>query len=200
MNAFYQSNQHIPVELHTSKKKKRMTLGGKIATGTSSTMKELKARLGDKWEVNSAGDTMRALAKERGVDFYDFVFNLPDDADDVVDERTRQFLKKDYVIAEGRCTHGFADREHTVTVLLDASDEVRLERYFYREKRQHPDLTKEEAYKKMTERDHLDIDRFKKVTDTDEYIYDQKFFDLIIDSGKHTLEEVVQEILKHLEN
>lgn len=176
-----------------------MTLGGKIATGTSSTLKELKARLGDTWQINSAGDTMRGLAKERGVDFYDFVFNLPADANSIVDERTKEFLKQDYVIAEGRCAHGLAERDHTVTVWLDAADDVRLERYFSREKKKYPELTREEAWQKIVERDALDVDRYKEATGTDEYIYDRKFFDLVIDSGKHSLEEVVQIILEHLE-
>lgn len=181
-------------------KKKRLTLSGKIATGTSSVLRELKSALGDKWQICSAGDAMRALAKERGVDFYDFVFNLPDDADDIVDAGVKRLLQSDYTIAEGRCSHGFAPREYAITVLLDAPEDIRLERYFNREVKKYPTLTREQALETMHKRDALDVDRYKKVTKTDEYIYDPKHFDIIIDSGICSVDEIVREILNLIES
>jgi cytidylate kinase len=182
-------------------RKKRATIGGKIATGTSSVLRELKARLGSKWNVYSTGDAMRKLADSHGREFYEFLFNPPKDIDidQIIDDTAREWLKEDCVIVDSRCAHGYAPRDKTLTILLDASDEVRFSRYFNREKKKNPELTEIDAQNAMNKRDALDIDRFKKATGTDEYIYDPKHFDVIFNSGELSVESIVNKIIDLLD-
>lgn len=182
-------------------KKKRVTIGGKIATGTSSVLAELKNKLDSKWKMYSTGDAMRNLAESHGQNIYDFVQNPPVgvDIDQIIDDMARAWLEKDYTILDSRCAHGYAPREKTLTILLDAPDEVRLERYFNREKNKKSELTKEAAHERMNMRDALDIPRFQKATNTDAHIYNPEHFDLILDSHQMSVDEIVNKILSSIE-
>lgn len=174
----------------------KITIGGLSGTGKGTVAKMLAERLG--FQLSSAGNFMREIAKEKGyatlLDFQKEIHsenNTDFSADTAVDERTKKFaLENDNFVIEGRlCAHmaPFAFK-----ILLTCSDEERFKRVSFRQK-----VSVEEAEKETLEREKLYSDFYQRFYKIDNYL-DEKYYDFAVDTTNILPEEIVEKIINKL--
>lgn len=174
----------------------KITIGGLSGTGKGTVAKMLAEKLG--FELNSAGNFFRELAKEKGFDslleFQKFAHsesNTDFSVDIEVDQRTKKFgEKKDRFIIEGRlCAHMIP---LAFKILLKCSDEERFRRVSYRQK-----ISVEESKLETLEREKLYTDFYKRFYKIDDYL-DESHYDLVVDTTNMLPEEIVENIINKL--
>lgn len=177
-------------------KNKKITIGGLSGTGKGTVAKMLAEKLG--FELNSAGNFFRELAKERGFDsVLDFQKSVHSEehadfsVDVEVDERTKRFgLEKNNFIIEGRlCAHMIPD---AFKILLTCVDEERFRRVSYRQK-----ISVEEAKSETLEREKLYTDFYKRFYKINDYL-NKSHYDLVVDTTNMLPEEIVENIINKL--
>jgi predicted cytidylate kinase len=175
----------------------KITIGGLSGTGKGTVARMLSEKLG--FQLNSAGNFFRELAKEKGYDsVLDFqkVIHSEENTDFSVDietdERTKKFgLENTNFVIEGRlCAHMIPD---AFKVLLTCLEEERFRRVAKRQK-----LAIEEAKKETLERENLYTSFYKRFYKIEDYL-DEKYYDLVIDTTNIGPEEIVQNIINKLQ-
>lgn len=164
----------------------KITIFGMAGTGTSSTGKQLARELD--FPFVSGGDMARLVAKELGLDLIELEeLSKTDKKYDLLrDERLKQFGVENYnCVVEARL--GWYAVPDSFKIKLTCSDEVRLHRIAKREQKSF-----EQVEQETHEREEAIRERFLHYynMDFDKETEDENF-DLVIDTGKHNLEEVV---------
>ncbi len=177
-------------------KNSKITIGGLSGTGKGTVAKLLAEQLD--FELSSAGNFFRELAKEKGFDslleFQQSIHsenNTDFSVDIAVDEKTKKFGKeKDCFIIEGRlCAHMIPA---AFKILLTCSDEERFRRVSERQK-----ISIDEAKIETLKREELYTNFYKRFYKIENYL-DKKHYDLIVDTTSVLPEEIVKEIIKNL--
>jgi predicted cytidylate kinase len=174
----------------------KITIGGLSGTGKGTVAKMLAEKLG--FQLSSAGNFMREIAKEKGFDtLLDFQKSIHSkdnkdfSADISVDERTKKFAQEnDKFVIEGRlCAHMIPE---AFKIALNCSDEERFKRVALRQK-----MTVQKAEKETLERERLYTDFYKRFYKIENYL-DESHYDLIIDTTNILPEDIVEKIINKL--
>jgi CMP/dCMP kinase len=167
----------------------KITIFGMAGTGTSSTGKQLALGLG--YPFVSGGDIARITASELGmtVNEIDELSKTDKKIDILRDDHMREFSQKHAnCVIEARL--GWFIVPESFKVKLFCSDEVRLERISKRE-----DKSIEQVRQETEHREDAIRERFFNYygIDFDKETADDKF-DLVIDTGKNSLDQVISMI------
>jgi len=166
----------------------QITITSASGVGSSSTLAQLRLRLGDKFEYMSGGDAMREIAKNYKLSIEDFVNFLHEhpEIDYEIDHKQREFAQKNYRVIESRLAHVFCP--HGFHVLLTCPAKKRAERLTKK-----LNLPFNECLRKTIERDVNDEKRYAKIYPGS--IWPQTDFDHVISTEENPPEIVAQIIL-----
>ncbi|HLI05901.1 MAG TPA: cytidylate kinase family protein [Ktedonobacteraceae bacterium] len=170
-----------------------ITISGEVATGKSSLADAVIALLPG-WKRVNTGQRFRDFSAARGMSIQQ-VSILPDEVHKAFDNSQRELLKEESnIVVEGRLSgwlaHGLDD---VLKVYCYAPLDVRAERYMRRE---HVDQAR--AVADIEYRDSRDVEKFKRIYGVDDYRAPE-FYDLLVDTSKHTPEELAQQVVKALQ-
>jgi cytidylate kinase len=188
-------------------KKKIITISGQAGSGKSSTADSVAKVLG--FQRFSGGDFTRKIALEMGISLNELTKKQEKDKsmDERVDEEIKKAGEMENVVIDSRLAFHWIPE--SFKVFLDLSPEVAKERIARDLKnnilRQQSENShnSEEIYAKIIERLKSEIKRYKEYYGIADYT-DKNNFDLVIDTNKNNLEEVVDivvsEYKKWMEN
>lgn len=183
-------------------KKRIITIAGRPGSGKSSTAKKLAETLG--YQHFSSGDLFRALGKERGVDVLQANLSAEENAeiDYLVDARLREIGEtEDQIVIDSRTAWHWIPASFKIFLDLDltraaeriiaVADAARIG-----SENMHSDPAK---YAQILQ-NRLDSEtrRYKKLYGIDPY--NMSNYDLVVDTEKHGLEEVVSIVLDGFKN
>ncbi|HAS80737.1 MAG: Cytidylate kinase [Candidatus Nomurabacteria bacterium GW2011_GWE1_32_28] len=174
-------------------KKEIITICGSLGSGKSSTAKKVAEIL--EFKHFSSGDFFRQAGIDLGLSVTELNIKAETDPqiDVMVDEKLRQLNHSEKIVIDSRTAYHWIPE--SFKVYLDLSTDIAKERILNSikenklRKQSEQVNTSEELLKKMTERFESEQKRYwdlYKINNTD-----KKQFDLIIDTNKNNLEEVV---------
>ena len=162
----------------------RITISGLPGSGTTSLTYHL-AEI-HRFDVISAGEVFRQMAKEREFSLADFGIFCEEDpsVDKLIDERQREIvLSNSHIIAEGRLS-GWMIPEADLKIWLKASLECRVMRIFDRDRFSDPQIAMQET----KDREGCEALRYKQYYDID--IGSLSPYHLVLDSEMWTVEQL----------
>jgi len=169
----------------------KITISGIGGVGKGTISKLLAQKLN--YEVKSGGDFFREMAKNKGMNLYDFeeyVKKYPE-FDYKLDEMQKDFGEKnDNFVLESRIGWYFVP--DSFKIKLTCEENERLRRI---QERDGGEI--EEIAQKEKQRLEAINERYKNLYQIENFL-DDKNFDLIIDTTNLSPEEIVQKILKKL--
>jgi CMP/dCMP kinase len=179
-------------------RKEIITIAGAPGSGKSSTADLVAKELG--FKRFSSGDFMRKVALERGMSLNELSIQAENDEsiDRNIDEEVKRTGKLDKIVLDSRL--GFHWIPESFKVYLDLPLEVAQERIWSNLKenklRQRSERASslEEVYQKITSRLESEKKRYLELYDIDHT--DKKNYNLVIDTNKNNLHEVVHIILE----
>ena len=179
-------------------KKHIITISGLLGSGKSSTARKISERLNSKHY--SAGEVMRQLGKEQGIDDVR-AFNLSienkQDFDFQVDERTKLIGEtEENVVFDGHMVGHFIPDSFRVFLSLDevkAAERILAGMTPERRDSEHVSDSPAEYALLLRERKDSNVRRYRDLYQVDPYL--PELYDLVIDTDNHSLEEVVEMIL-----
>lgn len=167
-----------------------IAISGKSGCGNTT----ISTMLADKLGLTLVNYTFRSLAEEMGISMAELCKRAEESTqfDRIVDKRQLELGN------EGNCVLGsrlaiWLLRSATLKVFLTAPEEVRIQRIANRE---HTPV--EIVARETIERDQKDHNRYLKLYGIDNDSFD--FADLVIDTGKHTPEQAVEQIAERLQS
>jgi len=170
-----------------------ITISGTPGSGKSTVAEILEEKLGLKYIYS--GMIFRDLAKEHKMSLEEFGKFCEENSkvDKELDNRQLEILKKGNVILEGRMAGWLAHLNNipALKVSIDANLETRAKRIVKREKGSVEDRIRE-----ILERERSEAIRYKNYYNI--ILRDKSIYDLIIDSGDKTPEEIADIIIKKI--
>lgn len=178
-------------------KKEIITICGGLGSGKSSTAKKVAEILG--FQHFSSGDFFRQVGLELGLSINEINKRAETDPkiDEMTDQKLRNMRDKEKVVIDSRTAYHWIPE--SFKIYLDLSQEIAKDRVLNSLKENKLRMeseqisSAEEAYEKMQERFLSEQKRYwtlYKINNTD-----KNNFDLIIDTNKNNLEEVVNIIV-----
>jgi len=170
-----------------------ITISGSPGSGKTTAAKLLAEKL--KLKYVYSGDIFREMAKKHKMSLEEFgkYCERHREIDQQLDDHQLKILTKGNVIVEGRISGWIAHRNkiRAVKVLIDTDIETRAGRVV---KRENGDIHKRK--KEMLTREKSEATRYKKYYNID--LKDKSIYDVVIDSGDKTPEEIVDIIVKKI--
>ena len=160
------------------KKRKRgfvITVSGLSGAGKTTIAKSIAEELN--FRYLSAGEIFRNTAKERNINFIDFVRNRSPQFDLDVDSRVLSCAMKGNVVLDGRLTGWVAGDWADFRIWVRCPIAIRAKRVAKRDK-----ITFDEAISQIRKRDNADIKIYKKIYKID--LLDDSIYDLVIDTSR----------------
>jgi len=178
--------------------KNQISITADSGVGSTTTSKKLLEYFGySPYRWVNAGAIMRSFAKELGISIEEFAkhtLNTPHEKyDERCDDEIRRFGEHDYVIFEGRLVHHFAP--HAFHVLLKCDPLIRAKR----RAKDFPGVNESDLLDMIDKRDKANRERYSKIYGP-EVLWDESKFDLVIDTGVSTPEEIVFKIVEGHKN
>jgi cytidylate kinase len=171
-----------------------ITISGLPGTGKTTVARLLEKHLGLRYVYS--GEIFRQLAQKYKMTLEEFgtYCETHREIDEELDQYQLGILQKGNVIVEGRISGWLAFQNHipAVKVLLEADIDIRAGRIV---KREQGDVKKRK--KEILKREKSEATRYKKYYGID--VRDTSIYDVIIDAGDKTPEEIMEIIVKHLE-
>ena len=173
----------------------RITISGPPGSGKTTACKLLAEKLGFEYVIS--GNVFREMAQKLGLSLADFgkLCESDPEYDRMIDDSmmTTALTKQD-IIVEGRLAGHLLARQDVISfkVLIDAEPRIRASRISERE---GEDLDR--ATEDMLERERSEAVRYMQYYHID--ITDKSVYDLIVDSGDKTPEQIVDLIVKGME-
>jgi len=166
-----------------------ITVGGSIGSGKSTLAKMLAKELG--YSYHSVGEILRSMAKEMGISLIQMSLLAEKDAqiDKKLDEKQKELAKGD-VIMDSRLGAYIIDKAD-FKIWLDAPPEVQADRIAGRD-----GLSKGEAIEHIARREASEAERYRNIYGID--VYDQSVYDLVLDTGDLTKQEMLEKCLEAL--
>jgi len=169
-----------------------ITVSGLAGTGTTSVSRKLKEKLG--YEYIYAGKIFRDEAEKLGMEIGEFANHLMDnpDMDKAIDHKMVEFAKAHpNCILEGRLSAWMMEKYEidALKILLIAPKKVSAARVAGRD-----NMSLKEAMKKVSDRDSIDRERYKKLYEID--IHDDSIYDFEFDTSEFSVDEEVEIILQ----
>ena len=183
-------------------KKDIITICGGLGSGKSSTARGVAKELG--FEHFSSGDFFRQVGLELGLSINELNKKAETDPqiDIMTDDKLRQMRSRDKIVIDSRTAYHWIPE--SFKVYLDLSPEIAKQRVLNNLKenalraQSEQSNTVEEVYTKMIERFESEQKRFWDLYKIDNTKKDQ--FDLVVDTDKNNLQEVVSIILREYKN
>lgn len=183
-------------------KKEIITISGTLGSGKSSTSDLVAKELG--YTRFSSGDFMRKIAVDMGITLPELQKKAEQDneIDLKIDEEVRKAGNKDKIVIDSRLAFHWIPE--SFKVYLDLPPEIAKERILHNlkenqlRKQSEDSSTPEEIYEKILTRLESEKNRYKKIYGIDHT--DKNNFDLVIDTNKNNLNEVVEIIIKEYKN
>lgn len=179
-------------------KKRIITIGGRPGSGKSTTSKRVAEVL--EYERFSSGDFMRSIAKERGITIEELnrIAEREPALDEEVDGKLRALGNSTNFVIDSRLAFHWIPS--SFKVYLHLSREESAHRIFNdqsgkRTKSSENAKTPEETLEFLEERLKSERKRYKELYDIDPY--DEKNYDLTIDTGSSDIEKVIKTIVEH---
>ena len=170
-----------------------ITISGLPGTGKTTVAKLLEQRLGLRYVYS--GEIFRQLAQRNHMSLEEFgkYCESHREIDEELDRYQLGILKEGDVILEGRLSGWLAYQNHirATKILLQADIAIRASRIV---KREQGDVEKRK--KEILKREKSEATRYKKYYGID--ISDTSIYDVIIDAGDKTPEQIMQIIIDHL--
>lgn len=179
-------------------KKEIITINGTIGSGKSSTADLVAKKLG--FTRFSSGDFMRKIALEMGISLNELSKKAETDpeTDKKIDEEVRRAGEKEKIVIDSRLAFHWI--LNSFKVYLDLSPEIAKERILNNlkentlRKQSEESSTSEEIYQKIISRLESEKKRYKELYSIDHT--DKNNYDLVVDTEKNNLEQVVEIILR----
>jgi predicted cytidylate kinase len=170
-----------------------ITISGTPGSGKSTVAKLLEDKLGLKYVYS--GQIFREMAKKYNMSLEEFGKFCEENSeiDKELDSRQLEILRKGEIILEGRLAGWLAhlNNINAFKVALIADLDTRSERIVKREKG-----SVEKRKKEILERERSEVLRYKNYYNID--VKDISIYDIVIDSGDKTPEEIVDIIIGKL--
>ena len=170
-----------------------ITISGLPGTGKTTVAKLLEKQLGLRYVYS--GEVFRQLAEKYHMSLEEFGYYCEShrEIDEELDRHQLDVLRQGNVIVEGRISGWLAyqNKIPAVKVLLQADIAVRVGRVV---KREQGDIEKRK--KEILKREKSEATRYKNYYGID--VTDTSIYDVIIDAGNKTPEEIMTFIVKHL--
>jgi predicted cytidylate kinase len=169
----------------------KITISGKICTGKSTLFHMLTSKL--EWETFSTSKYFRTYAAEKG-----FSIGKAEEQNKVITQKVDYMVRdmlssKEHLIAEGWMTGVMGyDVQDACKVLLTCPDTERFKRYSIRES-----VTIGQAKKEIMEREKNLLTTLYAIYGIDD-ILDPKRYNVVIDTSKHSLSEVLDLVLHEI--
>lgn len=181
-------------------KYRNITISGRVGTGSTTLLKELKTYLQPQgWEFFSGGEFMRQYAIDHGlIDENQLKHHnataYSEDFDKQVDFGMRdRLMKKEKQVMEADLAGFMAQGVPGVLkVLLVCHDDVRVDRVANRD-----EVTIEEAKEHVFDREHDNVAKWERLYGTGDF-WNPKNFDLVIDTYSNSKIETVDKVLAAL--
>lgn len=179
-------------------KKRIITISGPPGSGKSSTAKGVAQQLG--FKHFSSGDLFRALAKEHGLDTLQANLSAEEDAkfDRLVDGRLQEIGRtEDQLVLDSRTAWHWMPESFKVFLHLDlevAAQRILNEMDDQRLANEHIHRDPVEYATVLQRRLESEARRYKAKYDINPY--NESNYDLVIDSGKNSLEQVIEIIIQ----
>ena len=171
-----------------------ITISGNPGSGKSTVAELLEKKLGIKYIYS--GMIFRELAEKYNMTLEEFGKYCEDnrDIDKELDDRQLEILEKGNVILEGRLAGWLAHSNNisAFKVAIIADIDIRAKRIVKREKG-----SVETKKKEILERERSENTRYKKYYNVD--LKDTSIYDIVIDSGDKTPEEIIDIIIQKLD-
>jgi len=173
-----------------------IAVSGRIAVGASTLAKTLTQKLG--WPLRDASQIFRDVTAQMGfnleTDVSQAVENRDDLIDKEVDDKTLAVLKENHHVVVTSKLAGFLSQDisHTFRILIICPQEKRIHRYAA-SRGYSPDKAKE----LLILRERLDQQKWERLYGKQDFFAPANFH-LVIDSGRLSLEEEVELVLRHL--
>jgi len=171
-----------------------ITISGTPGSGKSTVAEILKDKLGIKYVYS--GMIFRDMAKKYNMSLEEFGKYCESNSkiDRELDDKQLEILRKGDVILEGRLAGWLAhlNKIPALKVSVDTDLDTRAKRIV---KREEGDVEKRK--KEILKREKSEALRYKKYYNID--LNDNSIYDIIVDSGDKTPEEIVEIILEKLE-
>lgn len=179
-------------------KKEIITIAGAPGSGKSSTADLVAKELN--FKRFSSGDFMRKIALEKGLSLNELSIRaeINEEIDKIIDSEVKKVGENNKIVVDSRLAFHFIP--NSFKVFLDLPLEISKERIFDNLKinklRQESEgsLNKEEVYKKIVSRLESERKRYKELYNINHT--DKRNFDLVIDTNKNNLNQVVEIILR----
>lgn len=172
---------------------KNIAICGDVGTGKGTLAKNLQKKLG--WEILSTGEFFRRYHKEHNLPMVD-TLDIPEELDRKVDMgfQERMLSEKDHIFESHLAGWLSKDFPTTFKILLTCDKQEAMRRISKRE-----GITPEEAEQTSWKRSRLLDQKFKRLYDVDN-CYNPEYFDLVIDTTNITPEEVLNVVLKNIQD
>ena len=173
-----------------------ITISGKAGSGKSTVARELAKQL--KLRHYSIGDLMRQMAKKRNISLLELGKAAEKDKsiDKELDERQMKLGKgENNFVIDGRLTAHFIPNAD-VKVFLECEDSVRAERILKDERKDERNKDINDVISKIRERESSERKRYKQYYGID--YYDEDMYNLVIDTTKMNVKEVVGRIIDNI--
>lgn len=170
-----------------------ITISGKAGSGKST----IAGGLAKKLELKhySIGDLMRQLAREKRMSLNELskLAEKDESIDLELDKKQIELRDQDNFVIDGRLTAHFLPYAD-LKVFLDCDDKVRAERILKDNRSDEKSKDIKGLIKKIRQREHSERKRYKKLYNID--YHDEKLYDLVIDTTKLSIMEVVEKIIR----
>ena len=183
-------------------KKEIITIAGAPGSGKSSTADLVAKELG--FKRFSSGDFMRKIALESNLSLNELSIEAEKDRtiDDKIDDEVKKMAEKDKIVLDSRLAFHFIP--NSFKVFLDLPPEIAKDRIAHnlkintlRQQSEHS-TTPEEIYQKIIERLASEKKRYMELYGIDHT--NKNNYDLVINTNKNNLQEVVAIILSEYKN
>jgi CMP/dCMP kinase len=173
-------------------KHSKLTISGPVATGKTTLFLDVYKKL--RWPTFSASYFFREFAKNHHVSL-EAGEEQEEKLTKVIDYGMSELLKREkHVIVEGWMAGLMAgDTPGVLKVLLICDEQTRIKRFVEREK-----ASIEEATKKIHDREKNLFQKLEEIYGRSDFL-DHKNYDLVIDTTHISPEEVLGEVLSHLQ-
>ena len=182
------------IKTHIIMKKHIITIAGTLGSGKSSTSDGVAESL--EYGRFSSGDFMRAVAVQRNMSLMELSKEAETDKtiDEAIDAEVRKAGEKEHIVIDSRLAYHWIPE--SFKVYLELSPDIAKTRILNDLKNNslrresENSLTEEEIYEKIITRRESEKKRYMEMYGLD--YTDPKNFDLIVDTNKHNLAEVIQ--------
>jgi cytidylate kinase len=173
-----------------------ITIGGTGGSGKTTVGKEVARKLG--YKHYSTGQMMREMAEERKISLLELSKLAETDTtiDQELDQRQIDLGRnEDNFVIDGRLSFHFIP--NAVKIFLDADFDVRAKRIFHDTIRNEHNVSLETSKEKLKKREESERKRYMEYYNLDPS--DHKHYDLVIDTSKIAVDEIVGKIIGFLE-